>query len=674
MTQDMKVLMVTRESKPEKHIGSDKRYGLNKSLAPLIDELTRRGIQVDYLSQSQAGEVGIVKLRRFHRFINKLLARFFSDTEFTAISWGILERLNMGRLAVKVMAKGNYTHVHCHDPFIAAGFRWIARIRWYACLRRCHTARWGVTEHGFGCFSQAFHDDGARLGTSVMKWLKAWESRVLLKAHWVISPTQLGLQQLARDLSIYPIPDNWYAIPHPKPYLNKYPKIEARRRLRWEHDTIYIIAAGRFAELKRFPDLVKACAKIQHSNWQLYIIGEGDRVAIKQLAKNCGIGNRVGFAISDDIGLYYSAADIYVSTSLTESFGLANFEALHMGLPSICTAVGGVPEVQGSGARLIPAENKIALVNALQDFLDYPEIRDYWSRQALAWVASWPKLTQIANMVQNCYQGQKAQIQKQQLSIYSHQSILECYRLQIENMQLCPLPKVLKLPRQGTKILVFAPHNDDETFACGGTLALLNQQGCSVKVVVLTDGGKNSELLEPDEITVTRRKETDNALAILGIKDKVYLSEPDGNYQGNERVRETLAAVIQDYQPDWIFIPSIADNHRDHVAVSLTLIQLWSDSQYKETIYMYETWAPVMATAIVDISSVMELKRKAMECYLYPQNFCDYWTAFSGLASYRGVYLQKKGGYAEAFVEVRKDFWKTDISNLLTIRKNIEHF
>jgi hypothetical protein len=61
-----------------------------------------------------------------------------------------------------------------------------------------------------------------------------------------MTPTQSGPTQLGRDLAIFPRPATWHSIYHPRPQLNRYSKIEARQRLRWSTDEIYLIAVGRF--------------------------------------------------------------------------------------------------------------------------------------------------------------------------------------------------------------------------------------------------------------------------------------------------------------------------------------------------------------------------------------------------------------------------------------------
>ena len=95
-----------------------------------------------------------------------------------------------------------------------------------------------------------------------------------------------------------------------------------------------------------------------HSSLHPQILGGGDSRALQQAAEATGLGGRIHFAVVEDVKPYLAAADFYLSSSATESFGLANLEALVARLPCICTAVGGVPEVMGHGAWLIPVEQQ----------------------------------------------------------------------------------------------------------------------------------------------------------------------------------------------------------------------------------------------------------------------------------------------------------------------------
>jgi len=653
--------MVTREHH------ADKRYGLGRSLAPLIEELTRRGVEVGYLCQADAGNRSTSALRSLHGLLVKLFGRFFTNTQFIPLLWGIFERINMGRLAAKVMAKEHYTHVHCHDPIIAAGYRWFARLRWFACLRLCHTARWGVTQHGFGSYAQAFHDEQIYLGTRVMRWLRRWETKILLKAHWVIIPTHSSLKQLERDLSIYPIPKTWQVISHSCSNLNSYSKPEARQRLGWSTEDIYIIAVGRFIELKQFPVLIQAAANLQSPCWKLVLIGEGDRAPLQSLATDLGINEHLDFAISDDMGLYYSAADIYVSTSLTESFGLANLEALFMGLPSICTAVGAVPEVLGSGARFVPAQNTFALVEALQSLLENADTRQYWAQQAREWAQNYPDVRAITDAYLAIYQDQALPELTKQLT-YTRDLWQDLHQ-QVNKWQACPLPKILDLPQEAN-ILVIAPHSDDECFGCGGTLALLKQKDCNIKVVIMTDGSKGDPLNYANgDVINCRQKESIAALNILGIDDIVFLDETDGNFQYTTDIANKLSLILENFVADWIFLPSTLDYHRDHIAVSLSVLNVWQQRGYRERVFLYEIWEPVPATWIVNVSKVVTLKQQAMQCYQLPLKYGDYTAAITAIMRYRGFYfMQQSEQYAEAFIELEANSWRSVLSQLFNLR------
>jgi glycosyltransferase involved in cell wall biosynthesis/LmbE family N-acetylglucosaminyl deacetylase len=668
----MKILMVTRESQ------ADKRYGLNKSLMPVITEMTNRGIAVGYLCQADVEERSLAWLYKTHKILIKLFGHFFTHTEISPLLWGILERLNMGRLAAKVMVRERYTHVHCHDPIIGAGFHWFARIRWLAKLRRGHMARWGVSEHGFGCYAEAFHIDGARLGTKVMQWLRRWEIKILLKAHWVVAPTQASLIQLGRDLSIYPLPKTWYTIYHPRPNLTCYSQLEARQRLGWVTSTLYILAVGRLVPLKQFPTLVKVCAALPYSHWQLVFIGEGERTGLQTLATQLGISDKLEFVVTDDIGLYYSAADIYVSVSLTESFGLANLEALVIGLPSICTAVGSVAEVVGSGAWLIPANDSQALSNALQSFLTDREIRQYWSQQALQWARTWPSSKTIVETYLAMYQGMPlntAALTQPQLPVVPHTKSSNWsfpftrWHQQIQQWPLCPLPPLLAMPQQA-RILVIAPHSDDEILGCGGTLALLRQNGCHIKVVIITDGRAGDPLgYSEEDVVVHRQRESVAALNLLGIEDIVFFNQPDSDYQHTPQLANQLTHLLNSYAAEWLLLPSVLDFHRDHIAISLSLLEIWQHNGGLERVFLYEIWSPLPANWVVDISSVFALKQQSLQCYELPLKYGNYFPACVGMANYRALYLKQAGQYAEAFLELNQESWPTILNKLLTIRE-----
>lgn len=387
----MKVLMVTRETR------ADQRYGLGRSLSPLVAELQRRAIRIDYLCQADLGQRASSWQHRLQRLLSSFLIRFRTLTDFAALISGILERFNMGRLAAKLAAKQQYTHIHCHDPLIAAGLHFF--LRFYPHSR----VAWGVTEHGFGCYAQAIHEDGAYMSPQTMRIMRRWEASTLRNAAWVIAPTRSSLAQIAADLNIFPIPGNWHHIPHARPALKHYTRQEARNRLGWSDNTIYVLSVGRIAPVKQFSLLIEACAQLQPSqNLQLVILGEGDYSSLQQQAQQLRFAHEIQFAVTEDVGLYLCAADLYISASASESFGLANLEALAAGIAAVCTAVGGVPEVVGDGAFLVKPDVE-SLTQGMQHMLSDAALRESIARKGKTRADAWPDITEIANRYEIIY-------------------------------------------------------------------------------------------------------------------------------------------------------------------------------------------------------------------------------------------------------------------------------
>ena len=379
------VLMVTRE------LSGDRRYGLGRSLLPVVEALQSRGWKVRYLCQDDLPDTAKTSRARWLTQLGRLPS--LTGLPNRRLMLGALaERLQMGWFAAQTACQQGFTSVHLHDPWLACGFRLGIK------ALSLRSVRWGVAEHGFGCYSRATHEDGLIQGPRAQRWLRRLECSTLAAAHWVISPTQLSLDQLARDLALPSSPGHWQAIPHAAPQLLLKSRTEARRVLGWNEADFYVLGVGRLMPLKRFDVLVDACASLAHRYPSLHVqlLGGGDTHSLQQMADAAGWGNRIHFSLVDDVTPYLAAADVYVSTSATESFGLANLEALVAGLPCICTAVGGVPEVMGQGAWLIPVDSA-ALAGALDELIRLPAQRLSLSARAAAQAHRAPGIERITD-------------------------------------------------------------------------------------------------------------------------------------------------------------------------------------------------------------------------------------------------------------------------------------
>jgi len=102
------------------------------------------------------------------------------------------------------------------------------------------------------------------------------------------------------------------------------------------------------------------------------------------------------------------------------------------------------------------------------------------------------------------------------------------------------------------RLLVIAAHPDDETFGCGGTIALETFRGSDVTVCCLTG-------------TVARHRELQAACEILGAK-VIALKGKDLDLNVSE-VTKALIPIIQEVQPEVIISHSADDYHPDHQVV-----------------------------------------------------------------------------------------------------------
>jgi glycosyltransferase involved in cell wall biosynthesis len=385
------VLLVTRE------MSGDRRYGLGRSLMPVVDALESRGWRVRYLCQEDLPALAKPNRQRWLNRFNQL-PWIGTKVHLQHLMGALAERLQMGWFAAEIARAEGFTAIHLHDPWLGLGFWFGAKVL------RLRNVRWGVTEHGFGCYSRATHEDGLTQGPLVQRWLRRLEAGTLGAAHWVVAPTQLAVDQLARDLALPFNPAHWYVIPHATHHVVTMDQTLARVQLGWDLNGFHVIGVGRLVPLKRFDILVGAFASLaeRYPSLHLHLLGDGDRSSFQQQADAAGFGDRLHFAVVDDVKPYLAAADVYASTSVTESFGLANFEAMVAGLPCICTAVGGVPEVMGRGAWLITV-NQDVLVGAIEELICNPDQRLALSARARVQAGLAPTVASVTEQYVQLY-------------------------------------------------------------------------------------------------------------------------------------------------------------------------------------------------------------------------------------------------------------------------------
>ncbi len=180
-------------------------------------------------------------------------------------------------------------------------------------------------------------------------------------------------------------------------------------------------------------------------------------------------------------------------------------------------------------------------------------------------------------------------------------------------------------------VLIIAPHPDDETLGCGGTLAQRIQQGCSVAIVVVTDGRHLFRLSQwkiesdptPAEASLMRKDETLRAVTILGSRPEAvrFLDVEDGTLEDHlQPAIETIAHLIDELTPQEIYVTSEHERHPDHVAACAVVRAAMQKTQSRAALYRYtiELRHGLSLSTIdqpslaLDISAQLELKRQAV--------------------------------------------------------------
>jgi N-acetylglucosamine malate deacetylase 1 len=211
------------------------------------------------------------------------------------------------------------------------------------------------------------------------------------------------------------------------------------------------------------------------------------------------------------------------------------------------------------------------------------------------------------------------------------------------------------------RVLVLAPHADDEAFACGGTLALRAQKGDNLTVLYLSDGARGTISGQPDaSLPRVREQEAAEGVQALGFANPTLLWArlPDGTLT-NDQVSMALCSLLGEERFDVIYLPWFADEHPDHVVVSEAALEYFSSS--KAAMWMYELWSPLPASTIVGIGSVLSQKESAMRSHASQLSSRQYITGILGLNQYRG--------FQAGLDEPAEAFLRSSASTLLALRK-----
>ena len=216
--------------------------------------------------------------------------------------------------------------------------------------------------------------------------------------------------------------------------------------------------------------------------------------------------------------------------------------------------------------------------------------------------------------------------------------------------------------------MVFAPHPDDETLGCGGTLLKYVKLGFEIHWVIVTamtrSGGYNElQIKERDALIKTVSEAYQfNSVHKIGLATGSLSDGQEG------KLIECITSLVQDVKPNWVFCPARHDAHSDHrITFDAVLASCKSfRAPFVKRILAYETVSETefglrphensfvpnvyesIAETLEDKKSILELYKGEIQDFPFPRSI----EVVDSLAKLRGS--QCNALAAEAFYLVKE--------------------
>jgi LmbE family N-acetylglucosaminyl deacetylase len=219
------------------------------------------------------------------------------------------------------------------------------------------------------------------------------------------------------------------------------------------------------------------------------------------------------------------------------------------------------------------------------------------------------------------------------------------------------------------RVVVIAPHADDEILGCGASIAKHVRKGDEVTIIIATNAHIGAPEVATEQGILNVRKEARESHSFLGVKETIFYDFPAPalNAFPEYKISLTFSEILKNVRPTILYIPHHGDIHQDHKAIHrAALVAARPQGENKIlSILSYETlseteWAPMHEKAFipncfVDVSDTFDMKLKAFSFYKsqirqYPHSRST--EALEALAKYRGATIGVER--AEAFVIERQ--------------------
>jgi len=405
-----RIAVISMHTSPTASLGQNANGGLNVYVHEVATAFSDRGIATDIFTRQQSpDDPAIEPLAELSRVIylpaGRGLDKYSLYNEVPAFASQVLDFAEREGISYDLL----FSHY------------WLSGE--VACLLRPHLASgWAHVAHTLGLVKNRSLAAGARPEPPLRIRV---EAEIAQQADLLIASTADESAELVRTYGA--VPERVFVVP-PGVDLSVFQPVdrdEARRKIGYGPGRL-LLFVGRLERLKGVEVAIRALALLRdrnHDDVRLLILGEdskdgdeGEKDRLKAVAADVGVRDRVDFLGSvahHELPYFYSAADVCVMPSYSESFGLVGLEAQASGRPVVGSDVSGLRSVirdQVSG-YLIAGHDPAEYAERIGRLLEDPELAQQMGRRGrlLAQRYSW---TRTADRLRELFEdvAERAQI------------------------------------------------------------------------------------------------------------------------------------------------------------------------------------------------------------------------------------------------------------------------
>lgn len=350
-------------------------------------------------------------------------------------------------------------------------------------------------------------------------------------------------------------------------------------------------------------------------------------------------------AAETDVAVFFSAA--------AETYSLVVDEALALGIPVVVADRGAAPERAGDAGFVVAVGDVDALARLLMRLLQRPaELAAARARTAARRFA----ISDHAVALEALYASPPPSTTAPMSAPMSAGPLPPQEIPPFDpRFTFVPLAEFARVP--GGRVVVLAPHPDDEIIGAGGALGLHAQRGDRVTVVHVTDGaGGDRDGKERGRIAEVRKAEARAAGRELGLTEFHALDFPDGALRPDGAFLSGFTGLLETLRPDVLYVPSPWEHHPDHRATYWLAAHALLQSGMRPRVVLYEVNEPQPASYLLDVTAQLPKKRAALNAFASQRAYLDVTDKTLTANRARTVNVDVRGvEAAEAYLEIDAD-------------------